>query len=130
MDEDRVAGPPQTDAEFLQSVNAPRADEPFVIACRRVLTAWCGLPPDSLRADAKPRFLHRCMKSGLARGWDEAGFLMKLEEELHAPIDMNVQLPPFLGGRFFLWSSRDSTDLGDWIRRTIEVLRDKIKYPD
>lgn len=117
----------QTDAEFLRAVDSHREDEGLVLAVRRVVAEWCGVATTDIRADAPTTRLHERMKSGWARGWDETGFLMKLEEELHATIDMSVQLPPFLGGRFIFWTSHCPTNLAEWIRGTVMALRGKIK---
>lgn len=115
------------EAEFLRQVHAPASDDELVLAMRRVIAEWCGIPPDQLQAEAPTSDLHKRMKWGWDRGWDEAAFLMKLEEELHATLDTKMRLPPFLRGRFFLWSSSGPENLAEWIRETVGVLRASVR---
>ena len=117
------------EARLLRRVHVPAEDDSLVLAIRRVVAEWCGIPPDQLNAEVHTSDLHERMKSGWARGWDEAFFLMKLEEELHATLDMKMRLPPFLQRRCFFWSSRGPQNFGEWVREAVIVLRERIGAP-
>jgi len=111
-----------SDDEFLEGVRPPARDRALALAVRRVIAEWCGVEPASLRPDQPTVELHQKMKAGWAYGWDETGFLIKLEESLQKDIDMRVDLPPFVGGRFLFWSFDGPANLGAWIGEAVKVL--------
>ena len=66
-----------------------------------MIAEWCGLDPRLLRPDESTLELHNRMKCGWGRGWDETGFLIKLEDALQKELPMDVKLPAFIPGRLF-----------------------------
>jgi hypothetical protein len=110
------------DADFLKRANIVSANADVALAIRRVLAHWCGIEESAINPEQRTEVLHEKMKSGWSRGWDEMGFIMKLEEELHCIISKRIQIPPFTAGRFIFWSIQGPSNVGEWIRKTAEVL--------
>lgn len=84
-----------SDDEFLKGVAPFPRNRRLALAIRDVIAEWCGVRPELLLPQQSTCDLHEKMKAGWARGWDETGFWMKLEEHLGTQIDMHVRLPPF-----------------------------------
>jgi hypothetical protein len=124
---EEVADAPQTEADFLRAVQVPTVDEPVVLAIRRVLGEWCGVPTECVRADARPSDLSNRMRAGWSQGWDEAGFLMKLEDNLGVTIDTHIRLPALIGTRFLFWKSDGADSIANWIKEVATILRGKLK---
>ncbi len=112
-----------SDHDFLKGVHPPPEEPSLALAIRAVIADWCGLPPESLHPEQATIDLHMRMRSGWAEGWDETGFLFKLEEFLGRDLDMKATLPPFVGGRFLFWHVRGPDNLGSWVGQAVQALR-------
>ena len=117
----------QTDAEFLSKLHVQSSEEPLALAMREVLSEWCDLSRGLVRSDSDPEQLAVRMKAGWSRGWDEAGFLMKLEDKLGLTIDTDVHLPPFVERRFLRWGTGGARSIAAWIKKAILCLPSELK---
>lgn len=54
-------------------------------------------------------------------GWDNLGFLMRLESILGLSLD-GVRLPNFAMRRFFLYKKAKPLNYGEWVKSVVEML--------
>jgi len=110
---------------FIVALSVSGDEAILALAIRRVIAKWCHVPVENIVPTDIGDDLHRQMSLGMfARGWDETGFLILLEEELGKPIDMKkIKLPPFGNGRFFFTKLVAPDNLGLWIQQAIPILR-------
>jgi hypothetical protein len=116
------------DESFLSAIDISGSDAKLALEIRQVLAHWCNVPPDNIRAEDRPLDCHRRMKSGWARGWDETGFLIKLEDEFDYEVNMQaIRRPPFLSWRFLFWGKKAPANLGEWIKQAIPEIKKHLK---
>jgi hypothetical protein len=103
--EDRL---PLSDADFVLRLNVPAELHRFITTIREALAGICSLPASLIYPEDTPESLFRLADDDV----DEPQVVFALEDLLDIHVEINI--PPFIGWRFFWLGKPGPQSVGEW----------------
>jgi hypothetical protein len=116
--EDRL---PLSDDDFVLRLNVPTELHRFITTIREALAGICSLPASLIYPEDTPESL-----MSMADGEEQPQVVLALEDLLNLHVEINI--PPFIGWRFFWLGKPGPQSVGEWTVALAERLHGEAAY--